>query len=1079
MVTEEVFMRKFLSVFLVLTVIVGFASMPINASETKIEISECISAGFITGAGTKSENLIDGDEESVVLMDTSVSEKAVIKLNGSVDISKIRIALRDFPAWKNVEKITIMCGDKTEELYVKYKNHGVLWIEKELDFKKTNILELNIKTSQNKKQVAAISEIELYGYTSDFKDDSMPRELLYEKDFSVKAKSKELGDYNLKYCFDQNSRTTGGLGSLTNGYMVFEFPYPTDVSELKFTCVENGDWAIPKGVEVKTYNENVIYRTKRENPEPIDCGLLEFEKTDKEQVFELSGENYERITHLILEFNDAYISSTKAVWGGFKEIVLSGILHEDAQPTSEIIATELKSNVEILCDMGIIDGEPTEEYMQGMPLRLDMVVSMLKMTDEYDKALSYVGTYNFSDATEENYNILSYVYAYKCFGIVGDGSNRFLPYEPLTAKACYKMILSYLGYSCGKDFTWDNMDEFCYELGIGDMITIESITNRDMCNAIYESFYVPIKGTDTYFIDKLRGEGRINDTAWAKIADKQDRSSPILDGTYEIPDTEDRNGDFSFRYDETEHIMPATSFCYNAPFHYAGLYYGMLPKDNPLSKREEFAAALKRAGGRSLRFPGGTPAHQYLMEGEEYTIELYRKTVDRVGWKGLYNPDDYNNHWYVNVYDFLDFCQEYDVEPVLQTNPSFFVDKDGVVRQAYPYRTVKVTDEGTYTLDTVYDHDRIEEAIEAFERNLDEIVRRGYKVKYWELGNEDNFSNYSTLPLSDPENPLTQDFLQAIAGYARAIKARFPDAHIIVCSGFPYKELMAPEDYANLTAITKHYPYGRWSNPPTGDRTGAADLARSNENNFIGNYSKEKLHKAQENGDLIIDDTETMAWRFENWDPSSLQATFAQAINTAHNWGELVFDSGYTSLNVMHDLGSPFFGSVMYDVYMDVGTRYFRWRTNTPAYTVHMDDIPDIYKFEEAYYFTPASVVFELLGQHVGGRVLANSRSNVDRKISGYASIKDDKVMFTIVNRFNETIPVNIKLENVKVPQQRADAIILQSNYLRAVLESEYNQFAEELEVKGNTGNTDENAIEIEVMPQSITHFSIKVDAID
>ena len=1070
-------MKKSLSVFLALMISASLIPMQTLASEKKIEFTECESAGFIIGKGTDTKNLFDGDEESVVLIDTSISESAVIKLHETANVSKIRIALRDFPAWKNIEKIIIRAGNKAEEIPVKYKNYGVLWIEREVEFEKIDNLEVTIKTVRNKKPVAAISEIELYSKDTEGETDSTPKDLVYEKQFSVKAKSKELGDYNLKNCFDKNSRTTGGLGSLIDGYIVFEFPYPTDVSSIKFLCVENGDWAIPKEVKVGTYNENVIYRAKRENPEPISCGVLSFEKTDKEQIFELKDEGFNRITHLILEFNDAYITSTNAKWGGFKEIAIEGIPHDDAEPTSQIIATELKSNVEILCDMGIIDGEPTSEYMQGTPSRLDMATAMLRLTGEYEKALSYVGTYNFSDATDENYNILSYIYAYKCFGIVGDGSNRFLPYEPLTSKACYKMILSYLGYSCGKDFTWDNMNEFCYSLGIGDMITIDNITNRDMCNAIYESFYVPQKETGIYFIDTLREEGRIPEVAWSKIADKQDKSSPILDGTYQIPDTVDRNGDFSFKYDETEHIMPATSFCYNAPFHYAGLYYGMLPKDNPLSKREEFAAALKRAGGRSLRFPGGTPAHQYLMEGEEYTVELYRKTVDRVGWKGLYDPDDYNNHWYVNVYDFLDFCREYDIEPVLQMNPSFFVDKEGVVRQAYPYRTVKVTDEGTSYLDTVYDHDRIDEAIEAFERNLDEIVKRGYTVKYWELGNEDNFSNYSTLPLSDPANPLTQDFLQAIAGYARAIKARFPDAHIIVCSGFPYKELMAPEDYANLTAITKHYPYARWSNPPTGDRTGAADLARSNEQNFPQNYSKEKLHQAQESGDLIIDDTETMAWRFENWDPSSLQATFAQAINTAHNWGELVFDSGFTSLNVMHDLGSPFFGSVMYDVYMDTGTRYFRWRTNTPAYTVHMDDIPDVYKFEEAYYFTPASVVFEMLGQHVGNRVLTNSRSNVDRKISGYASIKDGKVMFTIVNRFNETIPVNIKLENIKVPKQTVSAKILQSNYLRAVLESEYNQITTDIEVKGNMDDISENAIEFGAMPQSITHFSIEVDS--
>ena len=410
-------------------------------------------------------------------------------------------------------------------------------------------------------------------------------------------------------------------------------------------------------------------------------------------------------------------------------------------------------------------------------------------------------------------------------------------------------------------------------------------------------------------------------------------------------------------------------------------------------------------------------------------------------------------------------------------NPSFFVDNNGVVRQAYPFRALKSTDTGL-TIADIYDHDRIEEAIAAFERNLDEIVARGYKIKYWELGNEDNFSNYSPLPVTDPQNPLTQDFLQAITGYARAIKARFPDAHIIVCSGFPYKELMAPEDFALLTAITKHYPYGRWTTPPADEKTSAARLVRTNEQNFPANYSKEKLHADQAAGNLIIDDTETMAWRFEGWDPSSLQNTFAQAINTAHNWGELVFDSGYIGLNVMHDLGSPFFGAVEYDVLMDPGSRYFRWNTNT-ALTVHRDDIPDIFKFEEAYYFSPASCVFELLGRHVDGKVLTNSRSNVDRFVSGYASVKNDEVMFTIVNRFDGPMPVNIKLTNISVPEQTANAQILQSNYLRAVLEVEYNNITSELPIQGNVSDGSANAVEFEAMPQSVTHFSVKLDSIN
>ena len=1063
--------------FLVFAMLIGIMPDRVLADDTKLKIVQCESDGFLSGAATASENAVDGDEDSVALINTSISDRVHISLESAGRLSRIRIAVCDFPAWGKVEKVIVTVGDSSEEITVKHSGYGVAWAEKNIKTDETDELTLTVKsTPQNK--VAAISEIELYGAGAEAGETAAARELEYGKDFSIKAKSQALGswEYDLSRCHDKNSRTVGGLANLTDGFIVYEFQYPTDVTEIKFSCVLNNDWAVPREVELKAYNEDVVYRIKRTNPDPIGCGALTMQNAEGMQSFELGDDGCKRITHLIVEFNDAYISSTNAKWGAWREIEIYGIPHGDARPTSEIIDTELRSNVEILCDMGIVDGEPTEQYMQAVPRRIDMAKAVLRLTGEYDKAASYVGTYNFSDADADNYNLLSYIYAYKCFGIEGGGDNKFMPYELLTARACYKIILSYLGYSYGKDFKWDDLHELCYALGIGDMIYEESFTNKDMCNAIYESFNVPLKNTDEYFVDVLYSAGRIPDTAWKKISDKQDRITPILEGDYEMPDTVDRNGDFSFTYNEQEHILTPAAFCYNAPFHYAGIYYGTLPKSDPRSKREEFAKALERAGARALRFPGGTPAHQYLIEGEEYTVELYRKTVDMVGWSGLYNPDDYNNAWYVKFYDYMDFCTEYNIEPVFQMNPSFFVDDKGVLRQAYPFRALKATDAGVETA-AIYDHDRIEEAIAAFERNLDDIVERGYKIKYWELGNEDNFSNYSALPLSDPNNPLTQDFLQAIAGYARAIKARFPDAHIIVCSGFPYKELMAPEDFALLTAVTKHYPYGRWTTPPADEKTSAARLVRTNEQNFPANYSKEKLHADQAAGNLIIDDTETMAWRFEGWDPSSLQNTFAQALNTAHNWGELVFDTGFIGLNVMHDLGSPFFGAVEYDVCMDPGSRYFRWNSNT-SLTVHRDDIPDMFIFEEAYYFSPASCAFELLGEHVGGRVLTNSRSNVDRYISGYASVDDSDVMFTIVNRFNEPIPVNIALPNIKISAQTAEAHILQSNYLRAVLEVEYNNITEPIAIKGNADDADANAIEFEAMPQSVTHFSVKFDNI-
>ena len=110
--------------------------------------------------------------------------------------------------------------------------------------------------------------------------------------------------------------------------------------------------------------------------------------------------------------------------------------------------------------------------------------------------------------------------------------------------------------------------------------------------------------------------------------------------------------------------------------------------------------------------------------------------------------------------------------------------------------------------------------------------------------------------------------------------------------------------------------------------------------------------------------------------------------------------------------------------------------------------------------------------------MLTNSRSNVSRFISGYASIKDGEVMFTIVNRFNETLPVKIQLPNISVSAQTVDVQILQSDYLRAVIEEEYNEIETSMEICGNKNDSALNVVEFEAMPQSITHFTVKTDLI-
>ncbi len=118
-----------------------------------------------------------------------------------------------------------------------------------------------------------------------------------------------------------------------------------------------------------------------------------------------------------------------------------------------------------------------------------------------------------------------------------------------------------------------------------------------------------------------------------------------------------------------------------------------------------------------------------------------------------------------------------------------------------------------------------------------------------------------------------------------------------------------------------------------------------------------------------------------------------------------------------------------------------------------------------------------MLNEHIDNEVLADTRTSVGRHLAAFASenAAHDEVTITLVSRHDEALPVEIKLSEWEVEAQTADVRIMQSDYLWAMLEEEYNDYIDKIEVKGNANDREANAIEFTMQPYSIYHLKVKV----
>ncbi len=324
-------------------------------------------------------------------------------------------------------------------------------------------------------------------------------------------------------------------------------------------------------------------------------------------------------------------------------------------------------------------------------------------------------------------------------------------------------------------------------------------------------------------------------------------------------------------------------FTANADYMHDGLYYGTLPESNPLNKRKQFAEALKTAGIRVIRFPGGMPCHRYLIEGQKYQNK---------------------KACYPLINNVLEFCREYGIELLFQTNDLRFVNKDGKLERIF--KKAKASN-GT---------NKVAEATKALSRFINSIPA-GCKIKYWEIGNED-FSLMSV-----------EHYVLLVNSFVKVIKVKFPDA-IITVTGNVWTtrlcELMKQSGIdKDITYLAVHYPWGSHWRPVDNSPIGNADLDRFVMSELRWDLNM-KAHKQMmvKAGVTHIKPaaTETNVYKFHVWNTGLVIYTPAQALTLAHNWIEAM---KLPDMDIMayHDLDSTYFGLMPYDTWFDPKKRVF------------------------------------------------------------------------------------------------------------------------------------------------------------
>jgi hypothetical protein len=463
----------------------------------------------------------------------------------------------------------------------------------------------------------------------------------------------------------------------------------------------------------------------------------------------------------------------------------------------------------------------------------------------------------------------------------------------------------------------------------------------------------------------------------------------------------------------------------NLPFWFPGVYDGTLPDDAPGSQRKAYITALQQAGVGSVRFPGGTNSHFYLLEGPQFTRKLVRMLAPHESNVNDDWPKGHDPAW-PNV---LETMRAAGIKIIYQLNTSFYVDDAGNIR---PICDSKFTRSSGLADGLNHATDAAAALARLFERG---VLHPG-DVDYWEIGNEE----FAKMTM--------QQYADIVTAFTRVLHQYDPLTPICYTGHWAIEPLLEQSSVmGQLTGKTFHYPYSNWPKPDPAIAT--ADYASFALVDVGFTRSLDRFVSQQQQGQLPASlkrsITETGVYKYWTYDPFRMTCSFAHALAFASNWPELMSHPAM-DLAVFHDLESPFFGMLMYHVQFSNVSRQWEWMPPNVAPQIVDDNLEGGAKarrkaqYPRQYVAMPTAHVMAMLSKFRGAQTQLMHQQPGHVISQAMIGLDGSRCLLFVACPGDE--PVRLKMAwPVDWPMPDGGTWrMLDSDALEAVLDTEYRQ---------------------------------------